>query len=400
MFDQAFDSLRKATEATVEAQQEMCKRWFSLFPTAPAFPSAWTEQVQRFQKKWAEAVQDLMKRQRETTEAQFKLGLQNIEKAFQVGEIKTAEDFRARAIELWQKSFEGLRVARARSGAEQADVAALTPLRFVRGSDSCSSCRYRRCCELLGSAVKELTDLLVADLVEVVIPAANRTERLRSAGADNLVGFRSERGAGVGRSYGDGHDDPARFALAQGGDGRPHARAGRQPVINQDDDVARHVGRRAVDAVSALAPLELGQLVLGDLVDELRRDVQAAHHLVVEHARAAGGDGPQRQLFHAGHAKLSNEENVQGGPQRAGHQESHRHATARQGQHDHVVTSGVALELLGQFPAGVESVAKEHGSLLSSTGPARASERAPGLVRSCASSVVQMTGQFRARAQR
>ena len=111
MFDQAFESLRKATEATVEAQQEMYKRWVSLFPTATSYPPAWTEQIQRFQKKWAETVNSLLVRQRDASEAQFKLGLQCIEKAFQLREIKTPEEFRARSIELWQKCFDSIRMA-------------------------------------------------------------------------------------------------------------------------------------------------------------------------------------------------------------------------------------------------------------------------------------------------
>jgi hypothetical protein len=110
MFDQAFESLRKATEATVVAQQEMYKRWVSLFPTAPSYPPVWTEQVQRFQKNWSETVNSLLARQRDASEAQFKVGLQYIEKAFQLGEIKTPEEFRARIIELWQKCFDSIRL--------------------------------------------------------------------------------------------------------------------------------------------------------------------------------------------------------------------------------------------------------------------------------------------------
>lgn len=109
MFDQVIDNMRKATEATVQMQQEMYKKWFALWPVSGS-PPAW-EQAQQFQKQWAEAFTEVVKRQHETTEIQFKAGLQNIEKAFKLGEIKNPEELRAKTIELWKQCFESLRQA-------------------------------------------------------------------------------------------------------------------------------------------------------------------------------------------------------------------------------------------------------------------------------------------------
>jgi hypothetical protein len=111
MFDQVFESLRKATEETVKFQQELFKKWVGLWPTYPVLPSSWTGKMQEFQKKWTDTVNDLLRRQRETTEAQFAVGLQNIEKAFQLCEAKTEEEIRAKTIELWQNCFLSLRQA-------------------------------------------------------------------------------------------------------------------------------------------------------------------------------------------------------------------------------------------------------------------------------------------------
>jgi broad specificity phosphatase PhoE len=111
MFIQALESMGKVTDATVAMQQEMFKKWFSLWPGMAAYPPASAEQVERFQKKWAETVSELVRRQREVTETQFKAGMQNIEKAFQVGEAKTPEEFRGRIVELWQKCFDSLHQA-------------------------------------------------------------------------------------------------------------------------------------------------------------------------------------------------------------------------------------------------------------------------------------------------
>jgi hypothetical protein len=111
MFDKVIESLRTATEQTVQLQQEMFKKWVSLFPSLPDASNPWTGQAQQFQKKWAETVKDLLKRQRETAETQFAAGLQNIEKTFQLCDAKTAEELRAKTSELWQQCFNSIRQA-------------------------------------------------------------------------------------------------------------------------------------------------------------------------------------------------------------------------------------------------------------------------------------------------
>jgi hypothetical protein len=109
MFEQVFESLRKATETSIQMQQEMFKKWVSLWPMVPPSPPAAGEPVVKVQKKWAEFVGDLVKRQRETLEAQFSAGLRSLEEAFQLVKSKDPEELRARTVELWQKSFECLR---------------------------------------------------------------------------------------------------------------------------------------------------------------------------------------------------------------------------------------------------------------------------------------------------
>jgi hypothetical protein len=111
MFGQVFDNMAKVTGATVTIQQDIFKKWFSMWPNIPGFqpdPGS-AEQVEKFQKRWAATVSELLKRHRELTETQFKAGMENIEKAFQIGEAKTPEEIRAKTIELWQKCFDYMR---------------------------------------------------------------------------------------------------------------------------------------------------------------------------------------------------------------------------------------------------------------------------------------------------
>ena len=96
MFDKVFESLRKATEETVRLQQEMVKKWVSLWPGAPNSPELFTGQVQQFQKRWTETVNEVLKKQRETAQVQFEVGLKNIDKAFQLYDVKSAEELRTK----------------------------------------------------------------------------------------------------------------------------------------------------------------------------------------------------------------------------------------------------------------------------------------------------------------
>jgi hypothetical protein len=109
MFEQVFENLRQATDATIQTQAEIYKKWAGLWPTVPGSPPTWGEQAQKFHKKWSAFVNELVKKQHETLEVQYAAGLRNIEEAFQLAEIKDLEELRTKTLELWQKSFEALR---------------------------------------------------------------------------------------------------------------------------------------------------------------------------------------------------------------------------------------------------------------------------------------------------
>jgi hypothetical protein len=109
MFDQAIDSLRKATEATFQVQQELFNKWVGLWPAMPVPPATFLAPAS--QKKWVEAVGELAKKRREALEAQFSVGLRSIEEAFRLAEAKDPEELRAKTVELWQKAFDFQRQA-------------------------------------------------------------------------------------------------------------------------------------------------------------------------------------------------------------------------------------------------------------------------------------------------
>ena len=115
MFDQVFDNFRKATETTLQAQQDLFRQWMSQWPMVPMAPTASsnstavTEQAQTFQKQWADSVTTLMTKHCEALDAQYRAGIKTIEDALRTTEAKSPEEFRRLTEELWRKSFEVLK---------------------------------------------------------------------------------------------------------------------------------------------------------------------------------------------------------------------------------------------------------------------------------------------------
>ena len=113
MFDQVFDNFRKATETTLQAQQDLFRQWVSQwpsFPMASAMPSSGVpEKVRTFQKQWTDSVTTLMTKHCEALDAQYRAGIKTIEDALRTTEAKSPEEFRKLTEELWRKSFEVLR---------------------------------------------------------------------------------------------------------------------------------------------------------------------------------------------------------------------------------------------------------------------------------------------------
>jgi hypothetical protein len=110
MAEQVLQNIQTATESAIQTQQEWFRKWASFWTGAPPSPGgSVVEQLQAVQKKWAEAIAELFQKQREMLETQFNAGLKLLEDASRVLQAKDPEQFRAKAIEYWQKSFESVR---------------------------------------------------------------------------------------------------------------------------------------------------------------------------------------------------------------------------------------------------------------------------------------------------
>jgi hypothetical protein len=110
MFDHAFAILSKTTEAALQGQQELFRKWTNLCLAMPWSPADWAKTV-KAQKEWAEVATELTRKQCDFVAGQFSAGLKNFEEACRLPEVKDPEELRNRTFELWQKSIDGMRQA-------------------------------------------------------------------------------------------------------------------------------------------------------------------------------------------------------------------------------------------------------------------------------------------------
>jgi hypothetical protein len=111
-FEQMFETFRKATETTMEAQQNLFRQWTTAWPgwaTMPKVQVPGIEQFQQFCKEWAQATAEVTRKNLEICECQYKAGLELLETAFKPGQINDPTEQRQKLTELWQKSFECLK---------------------------------------------------------------------------------------------------------------------------------------------------------------------------------------------------------------------------------------------------------------------------------------------------
>jgi len=106
MFDQLIDGVKKASESSLQMQQEMFKNWTKLFSGQGAAAGAPAEWGRASQKRWAELCVEMLNRHREALDGTYKSGIQIIEEAFHVSEAKSPDDSRRMVEDLWRKLFD------------------------------------------------------------------------------------------------------------------------------------------------------------------------------------------------------------------------------------------------------------------------------------------------------
>ena len=109
MFEDVFQNIRKAAEATVKLQQEALQQWTSLVPGVPTSQPAWVDKVQKFHKQWCDTVSSLAAKHREVLDQQYKATVESLDAALKVTESTNPEEFRKRTEQLCRKTIDCLR---------------------------------------------------------------------------------------------------------------------------------------------------------------------------------------------------------------------------------------------------------------------------------------------------
>lgn len=110
MFAQLFESFRRASEATLQAQQDVFRQWVQQWPSVPGSsqgaPGEWSEAMQ---KRWLDSTKSFFNKQRELVDSTYRSGVDMIEQGFRVSDAKSPEEYRRLVEELWGKLSESFK---------------------------------------------------------------------------------------------------------------------------------------------------------------------------------------------------------------------------------------------------------------------------------------------------
>lgn len=109
MFEHFIDSLRRASESSLDAQRDLFRSWSQQWFTGAGSGGSGSERWRSFQKRSLELVTDSLDRHREIVDATYKSAIQAFEEAFRVSETRAPDDYRRTAEELWMKLFQTFR---------------------------------------------------------------------------------------------------------------------------------------------------------------------------------------------------------------------------------------------------------------------------------------------------
>ena len=107
MDDQIFDTFRKASESSLQMQQEILKHWTERWAaSAPQSPNVSSDANQGVQKRWLALGIELLNKHRASLDGTYAAGIQLIEQSFGAAEAKSPEEYRRLTEDLWRKLFD------------------------------------------------------------------------------------------------------------------------------------------------------------------------------------------------------------------------------------------------------------------------------------------------------
>lgn len=109
VFEEVFQNVRKAAEASLKMQQEMLSHWSSVWPGLPKPQSAWLDQFQKFRKELTSTISETARKHREVLDRQYQAALESLDAALNVTDATDAEEFRRRSEQFCRKAIDCVR---------------------------------------------------------------------------------------------------------------------------------------------------------------------------------------------------------------------------------------------------------------------------------------------------
>jgi hypothetical protein len=107
MFDQLFSTFRKASESSLQVQNEVFKywgqQWAAMAPNGVAGPNDPTRNVKT---RIMELGVELLHKHRQSLDAAYAAGIEIIEQSFRASDAKSPDDYRRLVDDLWRKVFD------------------------------------------------------------------------------------------------------------------------------------------------------------------------------------------------------------------------------------------------------------------------------------------------------
>jgi hypothetical protein len=104
MFEQLFESLRKASESSLMGQKQLFDQWTQQWPAPPlGAAGAGAEWASTIRKRWTDSLSEGLNRHREIFDSTYRNGIQLIEQALRVSDVKSGDEYRRSVEDLWRK---------------------------------------------------------------------------------------------------------------------------------------------------------------------------------------------------------------------------------------------------------------------------------------------------------
>jgi hypothetical protein len=105
MFNRMFEDFSKASESSLQLQQEMLRVWTQQWLSAPQNLGISADLARTLEKRWIELAIEMLNKHREALESTYASGIQVIEQTFRLSEAKSSEEYQRMVEDLWRQLF-------------------------------------------------------------------------------------------------------------------------------------------------------------------------------------------------------------------------------------------------------------------------------------------------------